>query len=490
MQTLSRRSAFLFLSLAALLWASFSLGQSGPEVRLAELTYRYVTGGIGMGEGSPAERVVFALNDSLARQMSGSIVAAINRQWGCSLPNEGMAVEKGGGLLGTGGKFKPKTRKLEPDKIHVFMRVTDFGQGGTTGFLYHLTGTQPEQEVPYLITLECKAFQGSGGEEVFSRTMQLELRKKPVPPGQYALRRVPALPKHFVQAFDSAVRRFFTMADPGSLSLNVDPVCLWVEDSVARQVRRPIRFEGDGSVVRLAENPGMEWTLGRPETRKMGRVDKTGANLLGSALTMFTGVGSEKVRVTRHLASLPMQAKEQPEPYVFHIPYLEEERESRERVRTPSGTGTTTSVQTTGDRSLERYIDREQAAWLMLGADTIARFRLDYGKSAQFSNLFRECWNGSDTATRVPMPAAWSNQGSFVPIYITGQLYGKPFTLQNSRDGFQMDMYYDGQHLATLRVTEDRPRDGMLYRNDADARVLQALAMFTCLPFSSFRINP
>ena len=123
----------------------------------------------------------------------------------------------------------------------------------------------------------------------------------------------------------------------------------------------------------------------------------------------------------------------------------------------------------------------------MLGGDTIGVFKIRYTPPGKQNDLYNSCWNGRDSASIIAMPTYWSNSGMYRPLQTEGTLYGKPISLQNRKDGNQLDIYYDGMHVATLRISGDRPQSGLVYQADLEPHVLKALALFTSLPYSYFR---
>jgi hypothetical protein len=319
--------------------------------------------------------------------------------------------------------------------------------------------------------------------------MRVLLEKETAPPDQYVLYRVPSTPASFLQAFDSAVHKFFEPAAVSTLRFDVKPACLFIRDSVASQIRQRIRFENDENTVRSLDGEGFSWTLGSIRNEKIGRVSKAGSNIMGGVLTNLTGIGTERVSLTRHLATIEMLEPKNPDPYTFKLFYLEEERTSRERVKNVSSTGAKSYSIETSDAGFSRYIDPEATSVLTLGNDTIARFRIRNGRSAEFNDPYTEMWDGMDSASVIPMPDTWANGGNYNSIYLRGTLYGKSLVMQNMKDGNQLDAYYDSVHVATLRVTGDRPRNGVLYKANIPPQVMKAMAMFTCLPYSYFRSN-
>jgi hypothetical protein len=463
--------------------------QETPNIVVADMSYLY-TGAVYKDSAMPASnpiqqaasRIVYALNDSIARRMAGTLLQAMNNRWGSSIKDVNLKVDKAENMLGMVPKFKPKIKKPDAGTQYIFLRIVDYGHSADN-FAAMAIGGFNNSSLATTLVFECTVINGSGGNELFSRAMSLNLQRLPVPTGQYELRKVPCLPGDFMLAFDSAVNRFFSQAAPVALTIDVQPPCLFINDSMSRQVRQMVRFSNQENIISTIEGPELKWQLGRADNKKLGRVSKLGQNVAGGLLTLFTGLGTDRVSLERYLATIEMRESKQAESYVFLITYLEEEREDRERVRNSSGSYTTT----TGFVSRTRYADPEQDSHLMLGGDTIASFRIIYTPAGKNTDLYAACWNGQDSATIVPMPAYWSNSGMYRPLQTEGTLYGKPISLQNRKDGNQLDMYYDSLHVATLRISADRPQAGIIYQADLEPRVLKALALFSSLPYSYFR---
>lgn len=471
-------SPVLYCAIVFFIPATHVEGQPAKPMVIAELSYLYTGYVAGVNEINRGARIVLAINDTMNTQMSNTIIKAMNRQWGSNLPAQKMVIEQGEGFFGGVKKMKVKSKQLDEKLLHIFFRVIDEGAAG----YYHPAMSRLKY------TIECKVYDGNSGNTPYARTMSFELEKPAAPTGQYALHRVPALPAEFLLSFDSAVSQFFTSPNSGPLTFAVKPVCLLINDSIAKTIRHPLLFDVNGNNLRQTAGVGFAWALGKDSREKLGKVDKTMDNVFGSLFTAATGLKTDKVRLFRYRSQLEMIDAGDSSRYLFIVPYLEEEREERTRTTTRNSDGSKSrSVETTGAGYAVRYVDKVTPSWLVQGVDTIATFSLEYGMADVFADNYNQCWDGEDSATIIPMPSFWSNKGTYLAIHVTGTLYGKPFVIQNSKDGFQMDVYYDNVHVATLRVVDDKPRDGMMYKNDLEPKVLKTLAMFTCLPYSYFQ---
>jgi hypothetical protein len=95
-------------------------------------------------------------------------------------------------------------------------------------------------------------------------------------------------------------------------------------------------------------------------------------------------------------------------------------------------------------------------------------------------------WDGRDSATIMLMPDGWGIEGDYKLLGIAGELYGKKFQFNNSKGGNQLDVWYNQQQVATFKVENGLPKDGILYKADAPEEVLKVFAMFCALPYSYY----
>jgi hypothetical protein len=487
-QVIFSKRLFLLGAIFYATWFRPCAAQEGVPFTAADFSYLYYGGAqydsnpkAAPGSWETWQRVVYAHNDSMAVLMAKSIVRAMNERWGCNLQDVVFKVDRADKLFReTPKKLKPKTKNLDPNFMHVFMHITDLGKNGSA-----LTGINPIGATnPNLATrlqFECKVISGKDRKETFSREMNLDMVHKEALPGQYMLYKLPCLPCAFMQAFDSAVSRFFGNAAPLLMNYEVEPAYLYVTDSVAHQIRRLVKFERNEATIELLGQPSFKWTINRDKTEKMGRVSKLVGNSMKLLFTALTGVESSQVSLVRYRTTVSMTDATQPDPYVYVITFLEEERTEVSKQGTRSNYNLVE-----GGSSVSRYMDPEQNSLLLLGPDTIGEFKFKYGRKEGLKENFTHYWNGQDSATITPLPSNWTNTGLYKELHVDGTLYGKPFTLQNSKENSQLDVYYDGMHIATLRVLGDVPRDGMVYYADVEEKVLKALTTFTSLPFSFF----
>lgn len=471
-----------FLACCGLLTAQ----NASKPMRLKEVTY--IFSGTGFYEGftdvssSPmaaytSPRIIYAMNDSMAQIMKRSLLKAMNSYWEAGFELDGLEVTRSSSMLREFPKFKPKVAKGSSDYWEVFIRISD-----RVAFPWMPEAGAMTENATNLL-LECKVLNGADGKETFSRSMQVGIKRTPPPPGSYLLEKVPGMPQSYLHAFDSAVRVFFSSGPPATLGLEIEPACLFVSDSLSRQIRRLIRFTAEGNTVRVIDGPEMSWAPGKMDMEKSGKTKREGAGVLGGILTATTGISSsgEKSKTTNYISRIPVTDPVENKTYTFHIPVTEKEVQTIERNR-ERGSGTVHTETT--DRSSNRYTNGP--GYLTLEADTIATYQFFTGQPDKGEDVFNRCWNGVDSATIMPMPKSWNNDDLYNPLSVEGTLYEKPFRFSNHKAGNQLDIYYDAKHVATLRVNNGRPTDGILYNADVPAHVLKALAMFTTLPYGFY----
>lgn len=481
------KGLFVLLCLAGpLLFFSTPL-YAQPERKpmvLSELTYYFsggayyegfsdVTASVTRSFISP--RIVFAMNPEMADAMKQSLLDAMNDYWESDFSINKLEVKTSPTVFREFPKFKPKVQKGASPNWQVFVRVSD-----RPSFSW-VPGAPSMAENETNLLFECKVLDGADGRETFSRSMQLAIKKLPPPPGSYMLQKVPGMPGAFLDAFDSAAHAFFSTGAPAKLELDIEPACLFVSDSLARQIRRLIRFTTEGNMVKVIDGPEMSWAPGKPGQEKTGKTRREGAGILGGILTATTGVTTtgEKSKTTDYLTTIPVTDPGENKTYTFLIPVTEKVVESVERNR-ERGTGTVNTETTS--RNASRTINNP--CHLTLEADTIGRFSIMPRQPEEYGDVFTRFWNGTDSSTVLPMPGKWSNEDLYNPLSVNGELYGKPFRFSNHKAGNQLDIYYDGMHVATLRVDNGRPVDGILYYADVPEKVLKALAMFSTLPYA------
>jgi len=455
-------------------------------MRLKEVTYLFSGSGLYDGPTEVAStpganyvspRIIYAMNDSMGQIMKRSLLDAMNHYWEAGFDLSTLEVTRSSSMLREFPKFKPKVAKGSSDNWEVFVRISD-----RAAYPWIAAAAGLSENAANLL-FECKVLNGADGKETFSRTMQVTIKRSPPPPGSYLLEKVPGMPQSYLNAFDSAVRVFFSAGAPATLNLDMEPACLFVSDSLTRQIRRIIRFTAEGNTVRVIDGPEMSWAPGKMDMEKSGKTKREGAGVLGGILTATTGISSsgEKSKTTNYISRIPVTDPTENKTYTFHIPVTEKEVQTIERNR-ERGSGTVHTETT--DRSSNRYTNGP--GYLTLEADTIGTFEFYPGQPNEEEDVFTSCWNGVDSATIMPMPNRWNNDDLYNPISVEGTLYNKPFRFSNHKAGNQLDIYYDAKHVATLRVNNGLPTDGILYNADVPAYVLKALAMFTTLPYGFY----
>jgi hypothetical protein len=414
--------------------------------------------------------------------MEAMVTSAMRAYWGEQLAPADFFLQATGKAKDKSRKYKPQLPKNASDASYICFRIFDA--------LYNAV-PDAEHETNSLaarLRLECKVLRGPRGREVFSRSMQVDMNRMPAPPGSYTLFRLPALPASFLQAFDSAMRVFFSDNPPPLLRLDVLPACLYFEDSMKHQIRQLVRFSYDGQQVRVSEGPPLSWMPGALERRQTGKgVHEGRLGLLGFLITSNTGLGTSRTIIDTIpcMTTIPFRDPQDSNLILFHLPVQEITTEEVDRQRVGPKGNRTVIEQSTGS-SFQRRISGTSI--VMAGPDTIALFNMVRPDSSDMHDPYPYCWDGADSTTIEPMLWAANNLAGHVPLNIKGILYGKPFTISNLKAGNQLDIFYDEQHIATLRVKNNAPLDGIIYYADISRDALRVLGMFACLPYAYYGI--
>lgn len=437
-----------------------------------------------LGKGNPIDygspRIVFALKDSFLIQMSNSLLHAINQYWDSDLNNVLLYVEGTGGMFREYPKFKPKLPKNSSNTALLFLRIVDRFHT-IIGIPYDFSGS-----LAGLYSFECKVFNGNNGSEIFSRVMEVEWYRKPVPDGQFLLTQLPGMANSFLSAFDSAAATFFNTSAPEKLRLEIEPACLFVNLATSTRIKQSIKFSYDNDKIMVTEGLELAWILRDLERQKTGKTKKSGYGVGSGLFSLATGIENEKERTkTNHyLSRFLIDDPSTNVLYGFHIPLQEIESEFVSTMRMRNNDGSKSIEKDKRDGGLVRKT--LPGCFITRGNDTIGSFDFTDRPVSRKKDGFSYYWNGRDSSSISLMPAFWSPKVDYSLLAVEGMLYGSPFIFSNSKAGNQLDVWYNEKQVATFKMKNGRPSDGILYENDLPYEVLKVLAMFTSLPYDYY----
>jgi hypothetical protein len=474
---------FHLLVLAIFCLGEVVFAQERKTIHINQFTYLYT--GHGLPETKPegwqtvGARVIYALNDSIRQIMGKMAVDAINAYWEAGIDSAQFQLEKANPMFREYPKFKPKIPKKYSDGWELFFRIVDKGNP-----LIMFTGFEQPNNYAGTFLLECKVLNGNDGSEIFSKTMDAVVEFGFKPQGCYVLKNIPGLTADYLDAFSEILSRFFSSNTPSLYTASIKPACLFIDLKTATQIKRTIRFERSGNTLQVVEGPDLGWTPKSTEKEKAGKT-KVQGNGIGSGLLALAGVDNSKERVekTKFIHRINMEDKSTGILYVFHFP-VEEIVTQEVQTNSVKKEGNSTFEKQVGPGQIDRRMDGP--AHIVRGNDTIGKFELRRAFPANKDDNLNRMWNGKDSSTITPIPEHWGTSGTYQPLQLKGTLYGKEFLFTNSKGGNQLDVWYGNQHVATFKLEDYLPEEGILYNTDIEEEVLKVLGMLASLPYESY----
>ncbi|MCU0388907.1 MAG: hypothetical protein MUE71_09905 [Chitinophagaceae bacterium] len=470
------------LGLLAFCLGDFAAAQERKPINLKECSYLYT--GYGLNDAKPEQgaftggRVIYALKDSIHREMTKMIVDAINGYWDAGIQHATMEIDQTSAMFRQYPKFKPKLPKNYSDKWELFFRIVDKE--------YQLVPFLNMQTTGYAgnYVFECKVLNGADGSEVFSRSMEVVMEFGFKPDGCYILKNIPGLPATFLEGFNEAIKTFFSTSAPPVYTTTLKPACLFIDLATASQIKRTIRFERSGNTLQVVEGPDIGWSPKPMEREKSSKTKRKGSGI-GSGLVALAGLDNTKERskTTKFITRINMEDKSTGVLYGFYIPIEETTTEEVTTVQTKSN-GSSSYEKEVGPAQVSRKIDG--TAQILRGSDTIGWFNIQQTPTGKSPDNLNYMWDGKDSASIKPMPGHWNTSGPYNLMSIKGQLYGKEILFTNSKGGNQLDVWYDNLHVATFKTEDYLPREGILYNVEIPDEVLKVLGMLTSLPFGYY----
>jgi hypothetical protein len=220
------------------------------------------------------------------------------------------------------------------------------------------------------------------------------------------------------------------------------------------------------------------------EREKIGKTKRDGAGI-GSGLLAIAGVSNtkEKSETTPFMTRVQMEDKTTGVLYGFYIPITENTTQEVYTDRERSN-GSSNIVKEVGPTNFSRTING--TSMILRGTDTIGNFNVFTSMAAIANDNFLYMWNGVDSASISRIPEHWNTSGPHRLLHVKGEIYGKSMLFSNSKNGNQLDVWYDNQHVATFKVENNLPREGVLYDTEVPDEVLKVLGMMASLPYSYY----
>lgn len=435
-------------------------------------------------------RVILAKDSIVARKMKQSIFSAINRRWNAIVTDSDWQLNPRSANSKT-PNFDTNYIQV-PGSWHLFFQVIDGGpyplmdkKKNMFSMIYR--SSPPFEKLDYApnyMRFKALIIDSNDGSEIFSNEMTFEMQRDAIPDGQILLRKIPALPDSFLQAFDNAVQNFFSITPQKDLKLKVTPACLYLDVDKSLPNMKKLNFITKNDTVIEQLQLKQEWSIQNTKTKKIKRVNNWGVNTTNDALNVLFGLQTDHITSKIYNATFGFLNIKENKQYSCEIPFTEEKKiESDMRIGN-------WVIDDGGDETIKRIFDDTKKNYILCEKDTIGSFKIIVGNSTNYKNHFYQCWDGKTETSITMMPEFWfdssSEQNRYTgPFFLEGEINNVPFVIENSKAGNQVDIGINGQEVAVFKIYNNKPVLGLLYSLPTDEKLFYLLMMLSSLPFNS-----
>lgn len=449
----------IFFVLSLNLTAQNPSGRQPLEIKLFEYIYER-----DVNNSKHFSRIVLLEQDSAKAFFTKSFVRAFAQKWNLDIKDPRLTVKplKGWNLY---PKFKTNLDLRDPAKWYLFLQVYDVNR-----FVY----SNPTNNAASSWRIKYKLINGATDSAVAEKDFYVNFNRHNPVPGQVAIMRLPALPDEYYKAFDSVAAwtvkdskepvYTITLVQAMLYNPNFPRPDIVVRDLVFKNLMYQIVHQGEPAFTLNKKNVNHTKTA----TRR-----NVGGNIAGGALTLLTGIRSEKNK--RKLYTADYHFTDLDQQYHCFVDYTEVESAERERIRNDDGS---VSTQSSDMHVSGRYVDSSNQHYILLGGDTIARFNLKYFRE---QNNYTHLWNGHDSATISPIPFQWKTVFGDAEVKINGEIYGIPFTMHTTNQT-RTKMFTLNNETAMTINGYGQPENGQMFV-PVKEEIFKAMTILASLPY-------
>lgn len=422
---------------------------------------------------SKVDRVIIADNDSAKTLIKNSFGKALQQRWNVAMPDVSLSVKKLP-VLSFRVKFKTTLKDKEPGKWYLFLQVYDMGNSGAFNF----NGS----ELFSTLNIKCRIIAGQNDSLILDKEMVVSIYNESPPPDQALLKKLAVYPMSFVHAFDSIATWLFA---PGSIterSLTLKPACAFQQAATKNGSVKELQFKNDNESIQLLTSPAFTFHTGQTTYQKTDTKRNFGGNAVSGALTIFTGLSTNKSRKFLYNADFPFE--EDSNTYHCSIHYEEEETKDFVRVKNEDRSFTTKS---TSYAFSGRHIEPGFLHIITIGTDTLATFRIEFSKKVNTAAAYDKMWDGGDSTTVTFLPPAWNNNDDEANVTITGTIAGDPFAMKMQGNTGVKEIFINDRSVM-LVVGNNKPVRAQLFQSLSD-RQLKIFTILSSLPYTYFNVS-
>ena len=424
--------------------------------------------------------VIQAATDSTNRFITKCFARAFYNRWNINLNEERFAV-KGLTMFRLTPKFDTELKEKEAGKWYLFLQV--FDQGNTPSY---------EGDGLFITSLEirCKLVSSIGDSVITDRKIIVNLFSEFAPQDQEQLGILPIYPPDFIRGFDSIATWAFASGPTNQYSLKLRPACVFkVIDTKYTPLKELLFTSSDDSIHQLTA-PEFSFHLSEVSNEKKGINRNIGVNTITGAITIFTGISSNKTRSRNYIADFPFS--EGDDIYHCRIGFDENESAQRDREKVSANAPSSYSLQKgkyynetrTDYQKTGRSIDQNYLNLLILNSDTIASFKIKYVEDDPKRYKNQKMWDGSDSTTITDLTEDVISKKTGTNVVLSGILEGQLFSMKSSSKNL-IKKFYLGELLVAIIEGGERPFKGYTYQ-PLTAFQLKIFTILASLPYENF----
>jgi hypothetical protein len=426
------------------------------------------------GSASPGgqKRVILAEVDSIRNKISESFAHAFQRRWNMSLPAFSISV-KPLGFFSNEPKFNTRLKDKNNNTWYLFLQLFDKRSN---------VFSEDEKLSGYL-TAKCKLVNGDDEKAIHEKNLVIAFYKEETPPDQLTLFNLPGYPPSYIRAFDSIAQWLFQAEPVINKSVKLEAACIFDEAKAMGEVVQTLSFETNGESIKYTGPTPFSFKTEMPVIKRVDARRNRGGNIAGGALTVLTGISTNKSRQYDYEADFSFTGDDTA--YHCIINYTERETGSRERVKDESSNSY--SFNSSGYGLQDRFIDTSSLNFIRLGNDTIAVFTVQYEKIKDPYSTYSKMWNGKDSSSVLGMTENWNNKGVLENIVIKGQMNDVPFKFKCVKDK-KVKLLYIADKAVAMIYGKNFPLSGAAYQPVTE-RQLKIFTILSYLPYTNFNIH-
>lgn len=427
---------------------------------------------------STGSEVNILLKEEYKRAIEKSFLAALQQRWKTEISPFTLKV-KSFSLLSFSPtpKFNTKLKEKQPGTWYLFLQM--FADGNAE---FH----NEDGSIGTPIYTKIKIV-SAGDSVIFERNLTVKMNIEKAPSDQVVLERLKAHPSNYLKAFDSIAVWLFQPENITKKDVWLKPACVFMERNQESPTITRLIFENSDTMIHQLTQPQYLFQTTGPTFTKQASNKNAGGNTASGAVTLFTGISINKVKINEYAASFPFK-EDDGTVYNCIVNYAEKESSVREREKTVGSDGSKSYSLKSGAYSLsERRTDSQYVNIITRGTDTVANFTIHFTRNANNRSHYKQLWDGIDSASIIDLPDEWNNKSEEDNIMVRVTAADKVFYMETKEEN-NVKVFYIQDKPALIMYGKLLPSTARVLQ-PVSALDLKICTMLASLPYAYFNYS-